>query len=388
VCKLFREILPESKAVELRVLRGRRVDEEYMKRLSGKNQRVWLTVNHYNKEFESCKMRSMLSVFEDTIANVVSFDFTNLLFDICTCNFTDKVIENSRNRIMLYIIGLVKNAPNLERLILKNNALTDQWGALIFAALAEHTTLTELDLSRNRLREITFLAATGPISRNTSLKRISVADNMVGKLAIECFSVSIESCSNLTDLDVGGCGKLVTTFFPSLIANEQIRNFSAGSLTQELRWNALRTAMILSECSCQLVSLNLAFGVLGTDGCKYLARLFQRLTALRDLNLRGAEISEPGYRLLASEDAGEAQADQVAECGGGRMGVEFAVRLLGGEDPFADVLPDCLTRLADLPLRPRPAGRPALAGLAGLRSLNLSDNPGTPSRQAHLPSNL
>ena len=380
VCKWFNEVLPEAKMIQLRVLRGRGVSEDYMKRFSGKNQRIWLVVRDYNISFDLCVMRALISVFESTIANVVTLDFTGMLHEKFPTTENIDGTEKAQNRIGFYITGLVKHATNLERLILKQNNFSDQMGTMIAAGLSERSGLKEIDLSFNRFHNFAVIALASSIFRNTRLERISLAGNDICENAMEAVSVAIEACPYLTDLDVGGQGRYISTFLPCLIWNTRIRCFSAAARDEQ--WSALKAVMVLSQCHCQLVSLDLSCGSLGTQGCNYLARALRRLTRLERLALCACNITEAGSRLLAGADAAPSEPFAQAESAGGRASGIFAAALLRahGDDPFSDVLPECLTRLAALhshnPEAIRTMHDSAAAGLTRLRTLNLSRNAG------------
>ena len=384
VCKWFFEVLPESKAVELRVLRGRGVREDYMRRFSSKDQKILLVVRDHNKNFDFCIVRALLSVFESTIANVVSMDFTGMLSEKFLTDQDDET-EKARNRIGFYITGLVKHATNLERLILKQNDFSDKMGTMIAAGMSERSGLKEVDLSFNRFENYAVIALASSIFRNTRLERISLAGNRICETAMEAISVAIEACPTLTDIDVGGQGRYISTFFPGMISNTRIRRFSAASSTE--RWNAVKTCMILSECFCQLVSLDLSLGFVGTEGCRYLARALRRFTSLERLVLSGCGIAEEGSRHLASNRTAPIVEFRSSVEGRGNDSDETRVHgdfgmllLLPADDPFADVLPECLTRLESLhSLQPGGAGPlndSAVAGLTLLKTLDFSRNPG------------
>ncbi len=339
-------------------------------------------------------MRSLLSVLSDVIGNVVSFDFSGLLYERFPSTPKDEETESATKRIVFYITAFVRNAPNLERIILKHNDIPDMLAAMIVAGLAERTGLKEIDVSYTGFDTFATLALASLIFKNSSLQRLSLAGNTIGEVSLEQLSLALQECPHLTDLDIGGLGSFVCTFFPCLIVNHRIRHFSAGSDTGA-RWSAVKTALVLSHCACHLVSLDLSSGSLGTHGCKYLARLLARCTALDRLALAGCDITADGARLLAGADRPEARTflTPLGERAGPTLptrGGYLAALMWGGEEvaallertgeAFGDVLPECVTRLQELhrrrptavgPVHDSPAG-----GLTRLRALDLSRNPG------------
>ncbi len=403
VCKWFRETLPESKAVELRVLRGRGVNEEYIKRFSSNNQRIWFVCKDHKKSFDSCIMRSLLSVLSDVIANVVSLDFSGLLYERFPVSPKDEETDSATKRIVFYITAFVRNAPNLERIVLKQNDIPDMLAAMIVAGLAERTGLKEIDVSNTGFDTFATLALASLIFKNSGLQRISLAGNTIGEVSLEQLSLALQECPNLTDLDVGGLGNFVSTFFPCLIANRNIRHFSAGSEAGHT-WNGIKTALVLSQCACQLVSLDLSSGSLRTQGCKYLARLFARSTALERLALCACEVTADGARLLAGADRPEARTvvTPLGEQAGPTLptrGGYLAALMWGGEEvstllertgeAFGDVLPECVTRLQHLHRHHAAAVRPVhdspADGLTRLTALDLRRNPGPAPRPLRPP---
>jgi hypothetical protein len=153
VCKWFKEILPESKAVELRVLKRRGVDVEYVKRFSNSAQRIHLTIHDHNPSFDNCVMRTVLSTFSPSVGNILSLDLAGALFVRCSCGVEpekQEELDRARERVVFYITAIVKYATRLESLSIRDNGLSDQLCMMLAAGLSEHTGLKSLDLSNNR----------------------------------------------------------------------------------------------------------------------------------------------------------------------------------------------------------------------------------------------
>lgn len=153
VCKWFQDVLPESKAVELRVLKRRGVNVEYMKRFCSSAQRIHLIIHDHNPSFDNCIMRSVLSTFSSCVGNIISLDLAGALFVRCYCGVEpekQEELDRARERVVFYITAMVKYATRLENLSIKDNGLSDQLCMMLAAGLSEHTGLRSLDLSNNR----------------------------------------------------------------------------------------------------------------------------------------------------------------------------------------------------------------------------------------------
>jgi hypothetical protein len=153
VCKWFHDIIPESKAVELRVLRRRGVKEGYLKRFFCNSQRIQLVVRDHNPSFEACIMRNVITLFSPVVSNIVSLDLSGALMIRCPCGLDPEKrdeLERARERAVFYTTALIKYASRLEVLSVKDNGLTDQSCMMLTAGLSERTGLRELDLSNNR----------------------------------------------------------------------------------------------------------------------------------------------------------------------------------------------------------------------------------------------
>ena len=153
VCKWFYDALPQSKAVELRVLRRRGVNIEYLARFFNTAQRIHLVVQDHNPSFDRCVMRQIIATFSQSVENLVSVDLSGALYVRCQCGMEAEKrdeIEKSRERVVFYITALVKYATRLENLSVKDNGLLDQSCMMLAAGLSERTGLRSLDLSNNR----------------------------------------------------------------------------------------------------------------------------------------------------------------------------------------------------------------------------------------------
>jgi hypothetical protein len=163
VCKWFNDILPESKAVELRVLRRRGLRGDYLKRFFRNSQRIHLVVRDHNQDFEACVMRNIILLFSSAVGNIVSLDLSGALLVRCPCGLDPEKrdeLEKARERVVFYTAALIKHATHLRVLSVKDNGLSDQSCMLLTAGLSERTGLRELDLSNNRC------SALPPLSNN------------------------------------------------------------------------------------------------------------------------------------------------------------------------------------------------------------------------------
>eukprot|EP00291_Cryptomonas_curvata_P015129 CAMPEP_0172152216 /NCGR_PEP_ID=MMETSP1050-20130122/709_1 /TAXON_ID=233186 /ORGANISM="Cryptomonas curvata, Strain CCAP979/52" /LENGTH=387 /DNA_ID=CAMNT_0012820503 /DNA_START=67 /DNA_END=1227 /DNA_ORIENTATION=+ len=260
VCKWFNDILPESKAVELRVLRRRGVREQYLKRFFCNSQRVHLVVRDHNPNFESCVMRSIISLFSPAVGNLISIDLSGALMVRCPCGLDpDKrdELEKARERVVFYTTALIKYATRLEVLSVKDNGLSDQSCMMLTAGLSERTGLRELDLSNNRFQVMGIIALSAAICRNRGLERLSIAGNEIAQDAIDAVAMALAGCPRLTDLDMGGNDLAVAAFFPCIAAATALRRLALAGTFGQAR-AAIQTAMLLGQVECPLVSLDLS----------------------------------------------------------------------------------------------------------------------------------
>ena len=145
--------------------------------------------------------------------------------------------------------------------------------AVLGSALETNTTLTDLDLFRNKLDPASAESLAAALKTNATLRNLKLFDNNLGSAGAESFATALETNTTLTYLS---------------LSSNKLGSAGAESLAKALKTNTTLTCLSLPENN------------LGPAGAASLATALKTNTTLKHLNLPGNNLGPAGAASLAT----------------------------------------------------------------------------------------
>ena len=212
---------------------------------------------------------------------------------------------------------------------IRHRDIDDAAAAVIAAVLEANTTLTNLDLSRNRVGPAGAESLATALKTNTTLTNLDLSQNNVGPAGADSLATALKTNTTLTNLDlsqnnVGPAGaeslatalKTNTTLTNLNLSRNNVGPAGAESLATALKTNTNLTNLDLSQnnvgpagaeslatalkTNTTLTNLDLSQNNLGPTGAESLATALKTNTTLTNLDLSYNNVGSAGAESLAT----------------------------------------------------------------------------------------
>lgn len=197
----------------------------------------------------------------------------------------------------------LRQLPGLQSLVLVGNGIGADGAKALSPSLSVCSALEDLQLASNRLSDVCVAALTKALQGLTGLRSLALQEN---------YSIGGEGCRALCGLLSAVSSLQVLNLAKNSVGVEGARALAAGLalptcplLSLNLEWCKLRTEggeQLLAALATNrsLVDLNLARNGLGDKGAKAVAVALERNAVLQSLDLRTNAIGLVGFRLINS----------------------------------------------------------------------------------------
>ena len=222
----------------------------------------------------------------------------------------------------------LKLNTSLTQLCLSGNSIRDQGAAGLAEALKQNTILTQLDLTDNSISDQGAAGLAEALKQNTSLTQLDLADNSISDQGATSLAEALKQNTSLTQLDLGGnsiSDQGATSLAEALKQNTSLTQLDLGGnsiidqgadgLAEALKQNTSLTQLDLGDNSIidqgvaglaealkhntSLTQLDLSENSIRDRGAAGLAEALKQNTSLTQLDLGGNSISDQGAAGLA-----------------------------------------------------------------------------------------
>ena len=137
------------------------------------------------------------------------------------------------DRSCIYLANTLKENTHLKDLLLDNNKIKDEGIIVLSSFLKHNSTLRNFSINENYMRD-SFIIFIGNLvkKQDSSIEILRIGNNDIGSLSIKALSMSLNSISNITELDLEGTKFNVSSmsrFLLVMASNKTIRNLSLKS---------------------------------------------------------------------------------------------------------------------------------------------------------------
>ena len=274
---------------------------------------------------------------------------TKLFYEVVGANSSLTNLDLTKNRIGYTgaesLSKALKVNSSLINLNLSKNIIGYTDVESLSQALKVNSSLTDLDLSENRIGDTHTASFSKALRVNSSLTNLNLSENSIGDTGAESLSQALKVNSSLTNLNLNWNG---------------IGHSGAKSLSQALKGNS------------SLTYLNLSHNSIGDTGVAFLSQAIKEKSSLTDLHLSANSIDSAGAESIS----------QALTANSSLINLDLSWNSIG--DNGAESLSQALIEnsfLADLDLSGCRIGNPGAESLSrvlevnsSLTNLNLSDN--------------
>lgn len=216
---------------------------------------------------------------------------------------------------IIYLSDVVKDLPNLSKVNLRDNRLTDRGMGKFIHTLASQQQILSVDLSENKIDSKSAEALTHFLKRpDCTLATLKMSNADLDDDEVAIFMDALEANRSITEMDVSG-NKLggIGEKSMKLKGNKLVGGASiAAALTRNetlhilnLSWNKLgyATALHLGSALSQnstLLELNLAYNTIKDEGAECIGAALMSNAALTSLNISHNGIGSLGAFVIAT----------------------------------------------------------------------------------------
>ena len=236
--------------------------------------------------------------------DVLLGDFFEYFCEALTANTTLTNLDLSENKIgdsgACFLSDAIKVNTVLTNLHLSGNRTGDSGAGFLSDAIKVNTVLTKLDLSVNRIGDSGAASLSDAIKVNTVLTNLNLSGNEIGASGAGFLSDAIKVNTVLTNLNLSG---------------NWIGASGAGFLSDAIKVNTVLTNLNLSgneigdsgagslsdaiKVNTVLTNLHLSGNRIGDSGAGFFSDAIKVNTVLTNLNLSGNEIGDSGAGFLS-----------------------------------------------------------------------------------------
>ncbi len=209
------------------------------------------------------------------------YEFIGSISSLQTLKLESNAINDHEIEALVY--SLLRSRADIATLDLSDNYIQMKKTRSLTTLIEECPSLTDLNISYNKIDQQRLAILETSISRSRSIKRLNVRIMRAGPLSYNDSFTLFKDNMSLTDLDVTGYG---FEYVPEAITNKFIGLKNIKKLNLESCLLKEKTEQVVEALiDMPIEELNLEYNFMNYQGVKAIPKLIQRTRTLRKLNL-------------------------------------------------------------------------------------------------------
>ena len=199
-----------------------------------------------------------------------------------------------------YTFGTHLDMSSLTEVDLSSAKIRNVGAAVISVVLEKNSSLTHLDSSFNSIDQDVASSLSKALKANSSLTDLNLTGNSIGEDGASSLSKALKANSSLTDLNLRG--NIIGDAGASFLSQALKANSSLTNLNLSVNRIGDAGASSLSDAltaNSSLTDLNLSFNSIGNAGASFLSKALKANSSLTGLNLLDNRIGDAGASSLS-----------------------------------------------------------------------------------------